>query len=255
MKKKTIIDGLEISYLEEGEGSPVLLLHGWGCNGGHWNQVIAGLKDEHRVIAPDIPGFGESEEPPETWGTKEYARFFEHFMKFLDVERPVIIGHSNGGRISIMLAADGLAGKVILTDAAGIKPRRPASYYAKVYSYKAMKKALSLPGLRNKKEEILEKHRSKNGSADYNAASPVMRRILSTVVNEDLTPELTRMRVPTLLVWGSEDTATPLSDGEEMESILKEHGVDAALIVFKGRSHFAYLEECPRFISICKAFI
>ena len=91
MKKKTIIDGLEISYLEEGEGSPVLLLHGWGCNGGHWNQVIAGLKDEHRVIAPDIPGFGESEEPPETWGTKEYARFFEHFMKFLDVERLSLI--------------------------------------------------------------------------------------------------------------------------------------------------------------------
>ncbi|MGN0963236.1 MAG: alpha/beta fold hydrolase, partial [Clostridia bacterium] len=144
MKKKTIIDGLEVSYIEEGEGSPVLLLHGWGCNGGHWNKVIEGLKDEHRVIAPDIPGFGESEEPPETWGTREFARFFEHFMKFLKVERPVIIGHSNGGRISIMLAADGLAGKVILTDAAGIKPHRPASYYAKVYSYKAMKKALSL---------------------------------------------------------------------------------------------------------------
>ena len=66
MKKKTIIDGLEISYIEEGEGSPVLLLHGWGCNSGHWNKVIEGLKDEHRVIAPDIPGFGESEEPPET---------------------------------------------------------------------------------------------------------------------------------------------------------------------------------------------
>ena len=155
----------------------------------------------------------------------------------------------------ISLAAKGLAEKVILTDSAGIKPRRSASYYAKVYSYKAMKKALSLPGLRGKKEEILERQRSKKGSADYNAASPTMRRILSTVVNEDLTPELDAIRVPTLLVWGSEDTATPLSDGEEMEGILKKNGVDTALIVFPGRGHFAFLEEKNRFISVCKAFI
>lgn len=252
---KTIVDGLEINYLDEGEGSPVLLLHGWGCNGGHWNPVFEALKEEHRVISPDIPGFGESEEPPENWGTKDFALFFEHFMRNLKIEKPVVAGHSNGGRIGIVLAARGLAGKLILTDSAGIKPKRDASYYAKVYSYKAMKKVLSLPGLNEKKEEILEKRRSKAGSTDYNTASPVMRRILSTVVNEDLTPYLDRIRISTLLVWGSEDTATPLSDGEQMEAILKKNNVDCALIVFSGRGHYAFLEEKQRFISICQAFI
>ena len=255
MKKKTIINGLEVSYIEEGEGRPVLLLHGWGCNGGHWQPLTDALKGGFRVVAPDLPGFGESEEPPDTWGTEEYAALIAALMKALGLEKPVIAGHSNGGRVAISLAAKGLAEKVILTDSAGIKPRRSASYYAKVYSYKAMKKALSLPGLRGKKEEILERQRSKKGSADYNAASPTMRRILSTVVNEDLTPELDAIRVPTLLVWGSEDTATPLSDGEEMEGILKKNGVDTALIVFPGRGHFAFLEEKNRFISVCKAFI
>lgn len=255
MRKKTIVDGLEISYIEEGEGSPVLLLHGWGCNGGHWNAVIEGLEADHRVVAPDIPGFGESEEPPETWTTADFADFFEHFLAAIEMQDPVIIGHSNGGRISMMLASRSLARKVILTDSAGIKPHHSASYYAKVYSYKAMKKALSLPLLRDKKEAILDKYRGKTGSADYNAASPGMRRIMSTVLGEDFIPVLKQIKVPTLLVWGSEDTATPLSDGETMESVLKENGVDTALIVFEGRSHFAYLEECPRFISICKAFI
>ena len=252
---KTIVDGLEINYSDEGEGSPVLLLHGWGCNHSHWGPLFDGLKGSHRVVAPDIPGFGESEEPPETWGTKEFAQLFEHFMRAIQLEKPAVIGHSNGGRIGILLAAKGLAGKLILTDSAGIKPKRDPSYYAKIYSYKAMKKVLSLPVLSAKKDEILEKRRGKAGSADYNAASPVMRRILSTVVNEDLIPYLEEVRVSTLLVWGSEDTATPLTDGETMEAILKKNNVDSALIVFHGRGHYAFLEEKQRFISICQAFI
>ncbi len=255
MKKRIIVDGLEISYIEEGEGPPVLMLHGWGCNGGHWQPLIDALKGDHLVIAPDIPGFGESEEPPADWGTKDFSAFFSHFMKALKLEKPVLIGHSNGGRIAISLAAAGLAEKMILTDSAGIKPHRSASYYTKVYSYKAMKKVLSLPGLKGKKDEILAKQRDKRGSADYNAASPTMKRILSTVVNEDLSGVLAEVRVPTLLIWGSEDTATPLSDGEKMEEILKKNHVDAALIVFSGRGHFAFLEEKNRFIGVCKAFI
>ena len=109
MKKRIIVDGLEISYIEEGEGTPVLMLHGWGCNGGHWQPLIDALKGDHLVIAPDIPGFGESEEPPADWGTKDFAAFFGHFMKALKLEKPVLIGHSNGGRIATSFAAAGHA--------------------------------------------------------------------------------------------------------------------------------------------------
>ena len=124
-----------------------------------------------------------------------------------------------------------------------------------MYSYKAAKKILDLPGLHPQKGEILDRYRKKTGSADYNDASPVMRKVLSTVVNEDLKPYLAKIRVPTLLVWGSEDTATPLEDGKTMESILKKNGVDTALIVFKGCGHFAYAEEPQRFVDICESFI
>ena len=163
MRSKTVVDGLEVSYIDIGEGDPVLLLHGWGCTADHWRGVIAALGEEHRVIAADIPGFGGSEEPAEPWNTADYCRFFEHFMKALKIEDPVIIGHSNGGRIAIELAAKGFAKKLILADSAGIKPRRGIGYYAKVYPYKAAKKLLSLAG----REDLAEKYRGKVGSADY----------------------------------------------------------------------------------------
>ena len=252
---KTVIDGLTVNYLDEGQGIPVVLLHGWGCNSSHWAPVTAALQENHRVIVPDVPGFGESSEPPEVWGTAQYADFFSKFFAELGLEKPVVAGHSNGGRIAIELGARGLCSRILLTDSAGIKPKRSADYYLKVYSYKVMKKALSLPGLKSKKEEILEKRRKKTGSTDYKAASPRMRQVMSTVVNEDLTPQLAQITAPTLLVWGSEDTATPLADGELMEKILKKSGSDTALIVFQGRTHFAFLEECSRFNKIFAAFI
>lgn len=252
---KTVIDGLTLNYIDEGQGIPIVLIHGWGCNLDHWATVTNDLKDKFRIIAVDVPGFGESSEPQEVWGTPEYADFFTKFFQELGIEKPVVAGHSNGGRISIALGARGLCSRILLTDSAGIKPKRSPEYYMKVYSYKAMKKALSLPGLKNKKEDILEKRRKKSGSADYQAASPKMRQIMSRVVNEDLTPLLAKITVPTLLVWGSEDTATPLSDGETMEKILKKAGSDTALIVFQGRTHFAFLEEANRFNRIFEAFI
>lgn len=254
MKRKINIDGLDVSFIDEGEGIPFLLLHGWGCTGEIWRPLIDDLSRDCRVIAPDLPGFGDSDEPPEDWETRDYARLFVHFMKEEGIHRPVIIGHSNGGRVGIVLAASGYAEKLLLTDSAGIKPHRHPSYYAKVYSYKALKKTLSLPVFGGKGEELISRSRERMGSDDYNEASPVMRKILSSVVNEDLIPYIELIKVPTLLVWGSEDSVTPPSDGEKMEAVLKKNDVDTALILFPGREHYAFLEDSVRFNAVCRAF-
>ena len=252
---KVEIEGLTIEYTEAGSGTPLLLLHGWGCNNGHWAPIVAALQEKYHLIVPDIPGFGQSDEPPADWGTAQFADLMAAFMQKLGLEHPAIAGHSNGGRIAITLAGRGLCSRLILVDSAGIVPQRSASYYRKVYTYKAFKRLLDLPLLRGRKEEILEKRRKKSGSADYQAASPVMRQVMSRVLNEDLRPELAKVTVPTLLVWGDCDTATPLADGEAMEAILKQAGSDCALIVFQGGTHFAYLEQSARFASVVEAFL
>ena len=96
----------------------------------------------------------------------------------------------------------------------------------------------------------LENLRRKNGSADYNAASPIMRQCLVKAVNEDLTELIPNINVPTLLVWGEKDDAVPLSDARLMERLIKDSG----LVVFEGCGHFAFLEQGGRFCRILDSF-
>ncbi len=246
-------DGKEqpLYYLEGGAGWPVLLLHGWGCSSETMLPVFQHLAADFHVYCFDLPGFGLSPEPPAAWDTAAYARLLAEFIQQNCSRPPVLLAHSFGGRLSLRLAAEGVPHKMILTGCAGLKAHRGLDYYAKVYSYKAAKKLLSLPGLNGIKQEILDKARAKSGSADYRQASEVMRAVFVKTVNEDQTANLVKVQAPTILFWGEQDTATPLVDGRLMESKMR----DAALIVKPGGTHFAYLEFLPEFLAICDSFL
>ncbi|MDE5979926.1 MAG: alpha/beta hydrolase, partial [Muribaculaceae bacterium] len=129
--------------------------------------------------------------------------------------------------------------KVVLVDAAGIKPRRSLKYYLKVYSFKAGKRFWEILLGKDKAQERVDRMRAKRGSSDYAGASPMMRRILSKVVNEDLTDRLPLISVPTLLIWGENDTATPLADAKKMSRLIP----DAGLVSFPGCGHYSFLDK------------
>ena len=86
---------------------------------------------------------------------------------------------------------------------------------------------------------LLGKARAAFGSADYKNAPEVLRKTLVRLVNEDLRPLLPDISCPTLLIWGENDTATPLSDGQEMARLIP----DAGLCVIRGAGHFAFVER------------
>lgn len=244
-----LIDGRRVAYYDCGSGPSVLLLHGWGAPAATYRLIIDHLSAHCRVVAPDLPGFGGSEEPPEAWDVDGYADFILRFAAAVGVDAPVLIGHSNGGRIAIKLLARAdcplRVPKAVLIDAAGIKPRRGAAYYAKVYSYKAAKRVCSLPGVRHLFPHAVERAQTRFGSADYQNASPLMRQAMVKAVNEDLQPLLPRIRVPTLLIWGEQDTATPLTDGQTMERLIP----GAGLVTLAGAGHFSFAErwgQCSR---------
>ncbi|MBR5743808.1 MAG: alpha/beta hydrolase, partial [Muribaculaceae bacterium] len=161
------------------------------------------------------------------------------------------IGHSFGGRVAILLGSRNQTDKIILVDAAGIRPKRSLKYYFKVYTFKAGKHLTRLLMGKEKAEARIEKMRKKAGSSDYNNASPRMRAILSKVVNEDLTDRLPLIKVPTLLVWGENDTATPLRDAKIMEREIP----DAGLVVFPGCGHYSFLENPRQFAAVLRSFI
>lgn len=243
--------GLRLHCTEEGSGKPLFLLHGWGCDGTIFDSVRAFFTARFRVYTFDFAGFGRSEEPREVWGVEQYTRSVEAFARENGIERPILIGHSFGGRVAILYASRNEVEKVMLVDAAGVKPRRSARYYWKVYSYKIAKRVLPIAIGRPRAQRMIDRYRAKTGSSDYNNATPMMRAILSRCVNEDLCHVMPRIAAPTLLFWGERDTATPLADAKRMESLIP----DAGIVTVRGGSHFSWLDNTDLFLRVAESFL
>lgn len=252
MEKKIIIDDVTVNYDDLGnpEGEPVILMHGWGCNLTTVNLIANTLVDTHRIINIDLPGHGKSSEPKEVWGVEDFTRLIEKIISELGLQNPSLIGHSFGGRIAILLSSRNKVNKIVLVDAAGIKPKRSLNYYRKVYTFKLMKRLIILFNGKKRGEEIIERRRSKKGSADYRNSSPMMRKVMSRCVNEDLKKYMPRIKAPTLLIWGENDTATPLSDAKTMEKLIP----DAGLVSFEGCGHYSFLDNPVGFKRVLKEF-
>jgi pimeloyl-ACP methyl ester carboxylesterase len=247
----TTVLGLRTRYLICGSAGPtVLVLHGWGASIETVYPIVVGLAPAGRVYALDLPGFGESEQPREPWGVEEYQAFLAAFMDELAIERPAIVGHSNGGRIAIRMAATEptRASRLVLVDSAGIRPKRTLRWYRRVAMAKVGKYAARLLGAPGERLRALLVGRA--GSADYLAAG-AMRPTLVKLVNADLRPFMGEVKVPTLLVWGSEDADTPLAAAKEMERLIP----DAGLVVLEGAGHYSYLDQPARFARIVSHFL
>ena len=248
------VKGLNINYICEGEGDLVLLLHGWGSNIKLFEASINVLKTKYKVIAMDMPGFGESEEPKEPLCVDDYVDFVLEFLKDYEFDKITLLGHSFGGRVIIKLCSRDLpfeVEKTILVDAAGVKPKKSLKQKIKEKIYKLTKWIFSLGIVMKLFPDALENLRKRNGSADYNAASPIMRQTLVKVVNEDLCHLMPNVKAPTLLCWGTLDDATPLSDGETMEKLMPE----AALVKFEGAGHYSFLECQAQFLRVLASFM
>ena len=172
----------------------------------------------------------------------------EKFVEKLGIVHPTILGHSFGGRVAIIYAGrKNDLNKLVLIDSAGVKPKRGLDYYTRVYTYKLGKKVLGLPGLRAYKEKMMENA----GSSDYKNSTPMMRQIMSKVVNEDLQHLMPSIEAETLLVWGELDDATPLSDAKIMERKIP----GAGLVVFNGAGHYSYLDCLGQFLRVMDVFL
>ena len=251
------IGGLHTQYIDQGPADPratVLLLHGWGVDGRIYHLITDHLSDRFRVVVPDLPGFGGSQEPPCPWTLDDYADFVERFVEALQLHDVIGLGHSNGGRILIKLLSRPDSPlkirKAVLIDSAGVKPRHGPAYYAKVYTYKTVKAFFRLPGIRSLFPHAVENAQKRFGSADYAKASPLMRQCMVLALGEDLTHLLPRIATPTLLIWGRDDTATPLADGKRMEALLP----DAGLVELPG-GHYAFAESFGTCARVLDSFL
>ena len=239
-----------INYEVQGEGEPVILLHGWLTDLESMRPLTVNLVKKFKVYLVDVVGFGKSDLPKEPLKSNDFGDFLKEFMEKLDIKNPVLIGHSNGGRIIINAVGRGLVSpdKIVLIDSAGIKPKRSMKYYLKVGIFKAGKMVLNL--LPNS-QELQDKLRGKVGSADYKASPIVLKDTMKIILNEDVKELLPNIKVPTLLIWGSLDTATPISDAKTMEKLIP----DAGLVEYPYGTHFSYLENLENCKAVLDSFL
>ena len=239
-----MIKGCKINYIQYGNknGKEIVLLHGWGQNIEMMNPIGNGLSDKYHITVIDLPGFGNSSEPNTDFNILDYYECVDELLTNLKVENPTIIGHSFGGRIGIIYAAKKQSEKLVLLSSPFVK--RITKESPKVKILKSLKK---VPGL-NKLENFAKKH---IGSTDYKNASEMMRKILVNTVNEDLTDYVKQIKASTIVVAGEFDEAVPLEEINMYEKYID----DCAVILYKGCTHYAYLEDINRTISIIRNFI
>ncbi len=234
--------GLSINQAVAGEGFPLLMLHGWGANIGLvWPLAERMAAMGYRVYAPDMPGFGESDNPPVGWSVQDYVKFVLAYMDAHGLDKVYLFGHSFGGRLSLVLGAEHPERiiKMALADSAGIRGKSSITGQIRLKGFRLVQNGLRTIGMGKQADGLREWYTERYGSADYKAAKGVMRETFVKVVNEDLLPYAARVKPSTLLFWGDQDTETSLWEGQLLEKTIP----DAGLVVWEGAGHYSYLER------------
>lgn len=247
------INGARIRYEIFGGGEKKLvLLHGWGGSVDSFAPLVRDLQDRFCILVPEFPGHGLSSEPPEPWSVTEYMQATAALLEETGFAGADIAAHSFGCRVAILLAASypQKAVRLLLTGAAGLKPRPSAEKTKRADAYQQLKKLASLPVLPKKVQDNLrERLVQKYGSEDYRALTPSMRQTFNRVIGQDLEEYLEKIQSPVFLFWGENDTATPVW----MARVMEEKIPDCALNIVPGCGHFAYLEAYEQFRAIALA--
>lgn len=234
----TTLNNKSVHYREWGSGdNNLVMLHGWPADSTHYSELGPLLaKQGFHVYVPDFPGWGQTPKPDNPWTVSEYRDWVHAFVSSLGLTSYHLFGHSFGGRVSIKYAikyATELK-TITLCAAAGIKPDPYTAKRRTLKTVASAGKALFKIPLLNRFESFAKKVLYKAaGSNDYLKAEGVMKETIVKVLEEDLSPLLPQVHPRTLILWGSEDGATPLSDAEKMHKLIK----NSKLKILKGERH------------------
>ena len=229
---------IEISGTKE----VLIFLHGFLSDRTVFAHQVGFFERYFDCRALDLKGFGENADMEYPYSLSDYVTELLYYFEAHGIERAHILAHSFGCRVAVKFAAlyPERVSSLVMTGAAGLKPRRGMGYRLKTLRYRIAKRVY-------KKKEKLEKF----FSPDYRALNPVMRESFKLVVNEYTETYAEQISARTLLIWGENDTATPLTDGQKMEKLIP----DAGLVVLKGAGHFSFAERWGQCSRVLDAFL
>jgi pimeloyl-ACP methyl ester carboxylesterase len=264
-------DGLRLSTYVIGKGSPLVLLHGMGASKLSWVPLLANLSESHRVIAPDLPGHGDSEKPMADYSPRFYARVVRHLLDALDVEQAVIVGNSLGGRVGLELAlrspnrvkalvllcaaAPGLRWRYLMSftrvfpsEFAGIPfPLRQRWMERVLRSLFGRPRALAVDVVPLAAQEFIRVHRDPRARVAFLSS-------LRHVVTESKAPfwaALRRVKQPALVIVGDQDRLVPARLGIRLAHSLP----NSELLLLPGVGHIPQFEATEETLAAIERFL
>lgn len=249
---QVIVDGLSTNYLDTGKSNKptVLILHGWADSAASFSDLAKKLSSHYRVISLDLPGFGKTEGPKSAWTLADFALFTAHFLQKLELPLFALVGHSNGGAISIKGVASGILKpkKLVLIASAGV--RRP--YTFRNTALKALTKSSKfiLHLAPEKSREQLKHKLYRRIGSDYLVVEG-MKETFKNIVSEDVLDHARNIKIPTVLIYGDEDHATPQLYG----ALFTEAITNSQLHVLEEAGHFVHIDELNETAKIVTEFL
>ena len=233
---------VEYEYLFNNQTKTILLLHGWGGNKDSFTKVKKVFKSSYNILSVSLPPLNlytsktDSTIPLDMY---DYKNIVLNILKILNLNSFIIICHSFGLRVSLMLATTNITiEKIIITGGAGIR--------LKPNFFKKLNNQFKSIWLKSHPKDF-----SRIASSEYVSLNQIDRQTFKNIVNKDLTSYIKNLTCPAFLFWGDKDSATPI----KMFKIFKKSKPDIEYKIIKNGTHFCYLDSSELFIDCCDKFL
>lgn len=232
----------------------IVILHGWGLSSQKFEPLTAALRKRgYQVTAPDLPGFGSSAPPSRPYALSDYVLFVHNFIQESGIQHPILLGHSFGGRVSLLyekLYPQEIRA-LVLTGTPGFSPVARKRLLFFVVLAKAGKLFFSIPPMSFFKGSVQKWYYYVVGAREFYRAEGHMRETFKKIVQEDLVSAMKVVSVPTLLLWGKEDIIVPLAIARRME----ERIPGAKLVVIPHTDHGVPFKNPVVFVDYVEQFL
>ena len=228
----------------------IVLLHGWGSNPSRWDEVKKHIRSG-KVFVPFIPGFDPEKPLDMPYAIEDYTKWLESYIRSNNIKKPILIGHSNGGRIAAHYTAlHQDISKLVLIASAGIQSTKMLFLLKKAIFKKLSTLGKKIVG-NNANKGLAEKVLYKlAGESDYQRSSLVMKQTMQNMLEYDIEKDLLTVLCPTLCIWGTRDRSTPLWMGKKIHSFLP----DSKMVVLDG-SHHLHRETPDKLAGVIDSFV
>jgi pimeloyl-ACP methyl ester carboxylesterase len=264
------IEGRAVNVIDSGgDGPPLLFVHGLGGAWQNWLLNMPAFMDSHRVVAVDLPGFGDSEMPSGELTIESFARVLDAVCARIGVEDPVVIGNSMGGFVGAELALDfpTRVAKLVLVSAAGLSTeylrREPVVAMARAWAAGTTRMGGQVDAVVRRRrlrravfQSVVRYPERLSVPLTYELANGAGKDgfipALSSLIGYSFRDRLPQIECPVLIVWGRNDMLVPVEDADMFARLI---GPNARKVIFEDTGHLAMVERPSRFNELLAGFI